>query len=70
MYEIILGGVDMTEKTMYLLKEFNKLEKELNVLYHGIAVKTNISDSASQFYTASVNLEMAVCKGTSSKWKA
>ena len=36
----------MTEETIYLLKEFNRLEKELDDLYHGVAVKANISDSA------------------------
>lgn len=36
----------MQEKINELLKEFNKIDKELNGLYHEIASKMGISDSA------------------------
>lgn len=41
----------MQEKINILLREFNKFDKEMNELYHGVASKMGISDSAlSIFY--------------------
>ena len=41
----------MSTKTNDFLREFNRLEKELNDLYHDVALKMGISDSAfSIFY--------------------
>ena len=41
----------MTEKTNELLRNFNRIDKEFNDIYHEVAVKMGISDSAfSIFY--------------------
>ena len=42
------------------LKEFNRLYKEFDELYHGIAVRAELSDSA--FCILYAVVEMAVCK--------
>ena len=36
----------MAELMNELLKEFNKIDKELNDLYHETALRMNLSDSA------------------------
>ena len=41
----------MTEKTNELLRNFNRIDKEFNDIYHEVALKMGISDSAfSIFY--------------------
>ena len=47
----------MSTKTNDFLREFNRLEKELNDLYHDVALKMGISDSAfSIFYILYLSL--------------
>lgn len=36
----------MTDKVNERIREFKKIDKELNDLYHGLALKIGISDSA------------------------
>ena len=46
------GGKTVQEKLNELLMDFNKINKECNELYHKVASKMGISDSAfSIFYT-------------------
>ena len=50
----------MAELMNELLKEFNKIDKELNDLYHETALRMNLSDSA--FSMSSAAWETDACK--------
>lgn len=46
----------MTEKVNEFLREFNRVDKEFNDLYHEVALKMNISDSAFSIFYILYNL--------------